>query len=416
MRPLLRLAAALGAGAAAGALWAASGALNWYLIFVRSTVHAQLVNAVVPATFGRETALDAPGVAVCVAAALLVAAGVGLSAWLAAHSATVTTESSPRHRWALLFVSTWLGAVLASTVAALAVATGQAAQAIPHAFIANGADWPWVYVVTSAYWGALAGWLPALVAVVVAVIVARSGQAVHSNHAVQPAAGDAATPAHPQLQAIPRAIPATAIGVGGILVLALVTGGLSFAAESSAWVRNHSVEPGIARPSSPPPSITAAPEPTETVVPLPPPEEDSERCAPDNTLLTIGPEDAALGHRALTIYLTNAGTTACDAFGYPSLTFSSAEGSPLTIAVEPDASTAGQNAGPTKVVLAPGATAKTVLSWRSAGRFDADGAVASLRIAPVSGGYAVPFMLRLDLVDGGNATITAWKSAARTAQ
>lgn len=396
MRHVVRVG--VSAGVVAGALWAASGALNWYLVFVRSTVHGELVNVVVPATFGRETALDAPGVAVCVAAALLVAAGVGFSAWLAARSAavtmTVTTASPPRHPWALLFVSTWLGAVLASTVAALAVAIGQAVQAVPHAFIANGADWPWAYVVQSAYWGALAGWVPALVA----VVVARRG-------------AQAALP----LQR--RSGPTIGAGVGIVLVLALTAGGLSFAAESAAWARNHAVEPGIARPSSPPPSITAVPQPapTETVAPIPPAEADPNRCTPENSRLTVGPTDAALGQRALSIYLTNAGTTACDAFGFPSLSFSSADGAALDIAVQPTGSASAPAASPPKIVLAPGASAKAVLSWRTAGRLDADGAVASIRIAPVLGGYAAPFTLRLDLVDGGSATLTAWQAAARTA-
>lgn len=394
--------AAAAAGAVAGALWAASGLLNWYLVFQRSTVHHEIVDAIAPATFGREAVLGPLGVVTAIVAAVFVAAFTaaftGVAAGVLQRHRAQPADVPPRPGQPAgrlqTVLAAWLGSVLAATLAAACIAIGQSVQAIPHAFIANGAEWPWPAVVASSYWGAVAGWVPGLVAAAV----------VHRNPG-------------------PRSAPATAdrghlrvvrIVVGVAVASALALGATSFAAESAAWAENHAVQPGIARPSASPPAAappatTAAPEPTATATPVPSPEPDDARCTPENGRITVGATEAALGHRALTIYLTNTGGTTCDAFGYPSIAFRAGEGTAANVTVSPGVSYMATDPRAAKVSLAPGATAKAVLSWGAGARLGAEGSISGLSIAGVSGAPGVSFDLALDLADGGTATLTAWQ-------
>lgn len=387
-------APAVAAGVAAGALWAASGLLNWYLVYRRSTVHHEIVDAVAPATLGRETALVPLGIVTVVVAVVFVATFTAafcavVLGHLQRHRAQPTDASPGRLQTVL---AAWLGSVLAATLAAAGIAIGQTAQAIPHAFIANGAEWPWPAVVASSYWGALAGWVPGLVAAIMPRKAATRASAA-------PARGGTGV---------------VRITAGVAVASAIALGTVSFAAESAAWAENHAIQPGIARPGSPTPApapTAAGPRPTVAATPVPSPEADAARCTPQNGRITVGPTEAALGHRALTMYLTNAGSTTCDAFGYPSIVFSLGEGKAANITVSPGISYMATDPGAARIELAPGATAKAVLSWGAGGRMGATGSVTGLSIAAVSGAPGVSFDVGLDLVGGGTATLTAWQPA-----
>lgn len=408
------LAGPIVAGAVAGALWTASGLVNWYLVYRRSTVHHEVVDTIAPATLGREAVLGPLGIVTVVLAAVFVAAFTAAFAAVAiGHlrayrgqpagqpagepagepAGIPLQEIQPAGRLQMMLV-VWLGSVLAATLAAFSIAIGQSIQAIPHAFVANGAEWPWPAVVASSYWGAVAGWVPGAVAATI-VHRGRPGRSPWADRGRGPVG-----------------LVRVTAGVAVASVLAL--GAASFAAESAAWAENHAVQPGIARPSPLPPTASAgtrpaASEPTATATPLPRPEPDEARCAPETGRITVGPTEAALGHRALTVYLTNTGSTACDAFGYPSIVFRVGDAAAANITVSPGISYMATDPGAVKVGLAPGATAKAVLSWRAGARTGAEGTVSGLSIADVSGAPGVPFDLALDLTDGDTATLTAWQ-------
>lgn len=396
--PRPTLGAALAAGAVAGAVWAASGLLNWYLVFQRSTVHHEIVDVLAPATFARQAALGPLGLVTTVIAAVFIAAFTAAFTAVTIGILRGDRDGPADVRLSRLQIAltAWFGSVLAATLAAFSIAIGQSIQAIPHAFIANGAEWPWAAVVTSSYWGAVAGWVPGLVA---AALAYRKTEGKTERNAERNAAPAAPGRGHLRLVRV-----MIAVAVASVVAL----GTASFAAESAAWAENHAVQPGIARPSSPPPTITAAPEPTVTPTPLPAPEQDEARCTPENSRITVGPTEAALGHRALTIYLSNAGGTTCDAFGYPSIVFRVGAGTAASIALSPGISYMAADPGAAKIALTPGATAKAVLSWGAGARLGPDGSVTGLSIAGVAGEPGVSFDLGLDLADDGTATLTAW--------
>jgi hypothetical protein len=369
-------------------------------VFQRSTVHHEIVDVLAPATFARQAALGPLGLVTTVVAAVFIAT------FTAAFTAvTMGVLRGHRDRPAdvrlsrlQIALTAWLGSVLAATFAAFSIAVGQSIQAIPHAFIANGAEWPWPAVVASSYWGAVAGWVPGLVA---AALAYRKTERRAERNAELNATQAASARTHVTL------LLRVTIGLAVASVVALAS--VSFAAESAAWAENHAVQPGIARPSSPPPTISAAPEPSATPTPLPAPEQDEARCTAENGRITVGPTEAALGHRALTIYLTNAGGTSCDAFGYPSIVFRVGEGTAASIAISPGISYMATDPGAARIALAPGGTAKAVLSWGAGARPGAEGSVTGLSIAGVAGAPGVSFDLGLDLADGGTATLTAWQ-------
>ncbi|MFJ7253365.1 DUF4232 domain-containing protein [Streptomyces sp. NPDC098085] len=159
-----------------------------------------------------------------------------------------------------------------------------------------------------------------------------------------------------------------------------------------------------ALPDRPPPSAQG-PGPTPTAV------ADRTGCPPSGVVVGMGEVQAALGHRAVGLTLTNCGPKPYRVHGYPSVRALDDAGRPLPVPVNPGSSYMGTDRGPEEVVLKPGETVRSLLAWVSTPTggdlIEGD----ALEIAPAPGLEARTFPLEgsdVRLLDELN--MTAWRT------
>ncbi len=226
----------------------------------------------------------------------------------------------------------------------------------------------------AARWGLLWGWIPAVVA------VALSG--VPSPR--------------------PRARGVLILCVG--LVVAAAVAATCLAAATRGAAQSASTE-------------VAQPEPTEPSAPPAPTDPPSEvassaapdfpgRCSEDDVVVSIAGSDAATGTRYLAFEVRNVSSAACDVNGLPDLAFASPEGNAIRPLIEPrEHSSVGESIGPDAVTLEPGGSARADLVWRApTGRFSE----LTVLMAQWPGAQRTTATEMLDVVDGGEMTLTPW--------
>ncbi|MFD0022068.1 DUF4232 domain-containing protein [Streptomyces sp. NPDC058382] len=135
-------------------------------------------------------------------------------------------------------------------------------------------------------------------------------------------------------------------------------------------------------------------------------------CPASGLVVDMGPVEAALGHRAVGLTLTNCGAEPARVDGYPSVQAVDENGDALPVKVNPGSSYFGQDKGPEEVMLAPGKTMKSLLVWVSTPTggdlIEGD----ALEIAPAPGLEARSFPLEgsdVRLLDEFN--MTGWRTA-----
>ncbi|MGN5635019.1 DUF4232 domain-containing protein [Streptomyces sp. AC154] len=119
--------------------------------------------------------------------------------------------------------------------------------------------------------------------------------------------------------------------------------------------------------SPPSPLAIASPpavRPGESVRPSPTPSA-AGGCPDSGLVVDMGPVEAALGHRAVGLTLTNCGGKPVRVDGYPSVQALDENGDALPVKVNPGSSYMGQDKGPEEVMLAPGKTMRSLLAWVS---------------------------------------------------
>lgn len=113
-------------------------------------------------------------------------------------------------------------------------------------------------------------------------------------------------------------------------------------------------------PSSPDIATGPAIRPSPTPSPTP-----TEGCPASGLVVDMGPVEAALGHRAVGLTLTNCGSEPHRVNGYPSVQAVDENGDALPVKVNPGSSYFGNDKGPEEVMLAPGKTMRSLLVWVS---------------------------------------------------
>ncbi|MGW2083653.1 DUF4232 domain-containing protein [Streptomyces sp. NPDC001880] len=88
-------------------------------------------------------------------------------------------------------------------------------------------------------------------------------------------------------------------------------------------------------------------------------------CPSSGVVVDMGEVEAALGHRAVGLTLTNCGSKPYRVHGYPSVRALDEAGDPLPVPVNPGSSYMGTDRGPQEVVLKPGKTVRSLLAWVS---------------------------------------------------
>ena len=159
---------------------------------------------------------------------------------------------------------------------------------------------------------------------------------------------------------------------------------------------------------------TAPPATGDVPSPAPPPSAASRADCPSSGLVVdMGEVQAALGHRAVGLTLTNCGSKPYRVDGYPSVRVLDDEGEPLPVKVNPGSSYMGTDPGPKEIMLKPGKTLHSLLAWVSTATggdlIEGD----ALEIAPAPGLEARTFPLEgsdVRLLDELN--MTAWRTAS----
>jgi hypothetical protein len=267
------------------------------------------------------------------------------------------------------FVPAWFAVLVAGFIGTGAVA---AALVLPEVG-SSGAGYTASSIVQNAapagLWGLLYGWLPALL-----LARSRSTAPVDRRGA--------------------RILPAAVLAVAAGAVLLLVAA------------------PLVRQPVTPeaPPAAAPSPAPTaygwDRIAPSPV-ASPAGTCAPSDVTLSLGTGDAATGHRALPVSVTNTGDAACVLDGYPDVVFDDAAGNAMDVLVVQGGSFMAQDAGARRVRLAPGDAAVATLGWNAqsaAGEQRAGRVYVSVR----QGDPRIALPADLDVKDGGSVSLTAW--------
>ncbi|MGY1830095.1 DUF4232 domain-containing protein [Geodermatophilus sp. SYSU D01180] len=160
-----------------------------------------------------------------------------------------------------------------------------------------------------------------------------------------------------------------------------------------------------------PPAPTPAAEPTEpTPAPGAPevPRPVTPTCSPLGLLVTAGPVDAGLGHRGVVVTVTNCGDAPRDVTGYAEVAVLDGTGRPMPFTVAHESTYMVRDPGPSPLVLQPGQSAVTGVSWSAT---VTDGGLTegqALYVVPVPGhpGQALPMWV--DAGTTGGIAVAAW--------
>lgn len=380
-----RLPVAFVAGLAGGAAWLATAFINHLVATVGTG----------PVTAGLAPLLPATGPSWIAASAtpwqflIPLAAGLALGAIVfAAVPAALRAVARPGR--APVFLVIWACVVAASAVLGLVWAVGGIVVDWPPArlsFLVRGVQ---PEVGAGASWGLAWGWAPAWIA---AAVGRRSERTRTGNR---------------RTARIMRLLPA--VGFAVVLVAAL-----PLASDANR------------APAPQPPAAEQAPAP----VPIGQPAvsytiEDGAPgsdhpaggtwCAGGDVRTVLGRGDAATGHRAQRLRITNTSDRACRLGAYPDVAFDDAGGNAMNVLFYRGGSFMTEDPGPSVVVLPPGASAVADLGWNAMAPAGAT-TPGTLLVAPSAGADRTRLPvntaggeLSLDIVDAGAVAITAWSA------
>ncbi|WP_244315538.1 DUF4232 domain-containing protein [Streptomyces albidochromogenes] len=171
-------------------------------------------------------------------------------------------------------------------------------------------------------------------------------------------------------------------------------------------------EPKPAPPAEPAVTRSATAAPTPPAPGSPGREPRPAGCSSGAPEVSMGEVQAALGHRAVGLTLTNCGKDPYQVYGYPSVQALGTDGEVLDVWVKRGSSYMGADEGPTSVVLAPGESVRSLLSWTSNPRTGRLQQASALDIAPAAGEKARRFPLEgSDVRTVDELTLTAWHTA-----
>ena len=285
------------------------------------------------------------------------------------------------------FLPVWFAAIAASFVTSLLFAIGQTAANWPPMRAAMVLQYVTEALPDAGYWGIVWGWVPA----VVAVLLARRAVAPVTD------APDAAAPAPRRASAVPAIVAALLVLVAGVGIVTSVP-----AANTANRALYDDTPPAIVEPQptfTPPPPASVAP--GDFLIP-------AGWCTADQISLLAGGGDAATGHRQFSFSATNVSDAPCVLEGYPDVAFGNDESGDLGVNVFHGGSFMTEDAGAAPITLGPGARALTQLGWNAnatAGVF----ATQTIWAAPYPGAVRLPFSQELDITAGSTVAVTAWE-------
>jgi Protein of unknown function (DUF4232) len=185
-----------------------------------------------------------------------------------------------------------------------------------------------------------------------------------------------------------------------LAVLGVTAGVLAARTPAGADAAGIGVPPGpTPGPVSPPTAAPGAPEMPQPGTPT---------CSPLGLLVTAGPVDAGLGHRGVVVTVTNCGDAPREVTGYAGVAVLDAQGRPMPFAVLHETTYMVRDPGPTPLVLQPGHSAVTGVSWSAT---VTDGELTegrALRVVPVPGDPGQVLPMQVDAGTTGEIAVAAW--------
>ncbi|MEV4352669.1 DUF4232 domain-containing protein [Actinoplanes sp. NPDC049596] len=175
------------------------------------------------------------------------------------------------------------------------------------------------------------------------------------------------------------------------------------AACTKPWQATNGLAP---TPSIAVPPATAPP----TVVPTPPVAiEAAAACDLTGVLISATRGDAAMGYREMSLIIRNCGSKPYAVQGRPDIVVLGKDGRPLDISVEPSVH---YTPAPKRLVLKPGASARSVLSWRNTvtnvGGYSDTGTTLAVAPSETSTRQLVPLQYSMDLGNTGRLEASPW--------
>lgn len=233
-------------------------------------------------------------------------------------------------------------------------------------------------------WGLLWGWLPALATSLLGPTAVRGGGGRAALDGVQ---GEATG----RRRTARTVAVLVAVATLGALASGLWLVRVSYdAAESTATAVRQPEAQAPTGPIDPPADAVPA-------------EPGVARCPADEVVVTWGGADAAMGYREASVTVQNLSSGACVVDRYPDLAFAGADGGELRPAVDH-----GGGSGGGMLTLEAGESARAVLSWRGDQAPAGSTTVATVLVAAWAGAPRTEFDAMLDVVDGGDLTVSAW--------
>ncbi|MGW6277816.1 DUF4232 domain-containing protein [Kribbella sp. NPDC055071] len=155
------------------------------------------------------------------------------------------------------------------------------------------------------------------------------------------------------------------------------------------------------------PERTPTPTPTRRATPTPTPPPPT--CPASGVSLTVGDVDAALGHRAVVITLTNCRSKVMTVNGYPDVTILDGKRRTMDVTVTHGTSYMAIDPEPTAIRLRKGETATAAVSWSNTVEIGADKSAGTyLSIASRAHDKPVIWPVVTDIGTTARLTLTAW--------
>lgn len=354
----------------AGALWFASGLVH---VLAASNVYAgRALRLIAPSpTNAMFWSWPAPW-----AALTLLLASIAVAALV-----FLLLTLQQRSRGGMTFAGTWFAAVAAGAFVGLVIDGVSVLSAVPVAGWRALASTTVEFAVIGAYWGLVQGWIPAL--------------------AARPRRETDAAPHRTRGALVwPAAVFAGAVALLAVFGVVGAEANRSAIAAEAAAAEGFTVEDGAipdpAAPGSPPPTV--APTPVER---------DPSWCTPDQATPLLGAQDAATGHRVLSIRMMNFSDEPCVIEGYPDIAFADQNGNELAVDIAHGSSFMAQDAGAVPVEVPAGGYAIAFLAWDANSTHGALVA-RTLFAAQVAGDERGSWPVELDVVEGSRVGVTAW--------
>ena len=154
---------------------------------------------------------------------------------------------------------------------------------------------------------------------------------------------------------------------------------------------------GLGVPPAASPEV--APESPEPVTPA---------CSPLGLVVTAGPVDAGLGHRAVVVTVTNCGDAPREVTGYAGVEVLDPAGKTMPFTVAHESTYMVIDPGPAPLVLQPGESAVTGVSWSATVTAGGLTEGQALRVGPVPGDPGQVLTTWVDAGTTGEIAVAAW--------